>query len=60
MASKGTKVTSREKKRMWELYQLGLTFSAIGKKMRRSPDTISRYVHEYEASLNVANLLTQK
>lgn len=60
MGAKGTKVTSREKKRMWELYQLGLTFSTIGKKMRRSPDTISRYVHEYEASLNVANLLTQK
>lgn len=60
MASKGTKVTSREKKRMWELFQLGLTFIAIGKKMRRSPDTVSRYVHKYEASLNVANLLTQK
>ena len=60
MASKGTKVTSREKKRMWELFQLGLTFIAIGKKMRRSPDTVNRYVHEYEASLNVANLLTQK
>ena len=60
MASKGTKVTSREKKRMWELFQLGLPFIAIGKKMRRSPDTVSRYVHEYEASLNVANLLTQK
>ena len=60
MGAKGTKVTSREKKRMWELYQMGLTFSAIGKKMRRSPDTISRYVHQYEASLNLAKLLTQK
>ena len=49
MAAKGTRVTENEKKKMWQLYQEGKTFVAIGKKLRRSPDTVSRYVHEYEA-----------
>lgn len=49
MAAKGTRVTENEKEKMWQLYQEGNTFVAIGKKLRRSPDTVSRYVHEYEA-----------
>lgn len=60
MAAKGTRVTSREKKRMWELFQQGLSFIQIGKKMRRSPDTVSRYVHEYETAIAVSNYLLDK
>lgn len=60
MAAKGSKVTEREKKRMWELYQQLGTFKAVAKRLRRSPDTVSRYVHEYETALGVANYLTQE
>ena len=54
MAAKGTKVTQREKEKMWQLYQDGNTFVKIAKKLRRSPDTVSRYVHEYEAAVSAA------
>lgn len=52
--AKGTRVTTREKRRMWELYQQLGSFKAVAKKMRRSPDTISKYVNEYETALKVA------
>lgn len=52
--AKGTRVTTREKRRMWELYQQLGSFKAVAKKMRRSPDTISKYVNEYETALQVA------
>lgn len=54
MAAKGTRVIQREKEKMWQLYQEGYSFIKIGKKMRRSPDTVSRYVHEYEAAVSAA------
>ena len=54
MAAKGTRVTQQEKEKMWQLYQEGNSFVKIGKKLRRSPDTVSRYVHEYEAAVNAA------
>lgn len=54
MAAKGTKVTQREKEKMWKLFQEGCTFVKIAKKMRRSPDTVSRYVREYEAAVSAA------
>ena len=57
MAAKGTRVTEKEKEQMWQLYQEGKTFVAIGKKLRRSPDTVSRYVHEYEAAVNAASVV---
>ena len=57
MAAKGTRVTKREKRRMWELYQEYESFSVVAKKMRRSPDTVSRYVREYEAAYGVAQIL---
>ena len=61
MAAKGTKVTQREKEKMWQLYQDGNTFVKIAKKLRRSPDTVSRYVHEYEAAVSAAGyILNQK
>ena len=60
MACKGTRVTEREKKRMWDLYQELGSFKKVGKKMRRSPDTVSRYVLEYQATLRMVNVLTEK
>jgi DNA-binding CsgD family transcriptional regulator len=59
MTTKGTKVTPREKKRMWELYQQLNSYKAVAKKMKRSPDTVSRHVKEYEIAVSVANYLTQ-
>ena len=54
MAAKGTRVTQREKEKMWQLYQEGNTFKKIAAKLRRSPDTVSRYVHAYEAAVSAA------
>ena len=54
MAAKGTKVTQREKEKMWRFYQEGYTFVKIAKKMRRGESTVSRYVHEYEAAVAAA------
>ncbi|MBE6782950.1 MAG: hypothetical protein E7536_02940 [Ruminococcaceae bacterium] len=53
--AKGTRVTTREKKRMWELYQLLGSYKLVAKKMKRSPDTVSKYVSEYETALQVAH-----
>lgn len=57
MAARGTRVTQREKEKMWKLYQEGNSFVKIGKKLRRSPDTVSRYVHEYEAAVGAASVV---
>ncbi len=48
MACKGTKVTQREKSRMWKLYQELGSYKKVATKMHRSPDTVSRYVNEIE------------
>lgn len=39
---------------MWRLYHDGFSFKKIAEKLRRSPDTVSRYVHEYEAAVSAA------
>lgn len=57
MAAKGTYVTEREKEKMWQLYKEGNTFKKIAAKLRRSPDTVSRYVHEYEAAVAAAKVV---
>ena len=57
MAAKGTRVTQKEKEKMWQLFQDGNSFVKIGKKLRRSPDTVSRYVHEYEAAVGAASVV---
>ena len=57
MAAKGTRVTQKEKEKMWQLYQEIGCFKTIAKKMRRHPDTVSRYVHEYEAAVSAAGYL---
>ena len=60
MAAKGTRVTQQEKEKMWQLYQEGNTFKKIAAKLRRSPDTVSRYVHEYEAAVSVAGYIINR
>ena len=57
MAAKGTRVTQQEKEKMWQLFQEGNSFVKIGKKLRRSPDTVSRYVHEHEAAVNAVRVV---
>ena len=57
MAAKGTRVTQKEKEVMWQLYQSGISFAKIGKKLQRSPDTVSRYVHEYEAAVGAVSVV---
>lgn len=61
MAAKGTKVAETEREKMWQLYQQLGTYKAVAKKMRRSPDTVSRHVREYEAAVRATGyVLNQK
>ena len=57
MAAKGTRVTQKEKEKMWQLYQEGHSFVKIASKMRRCTNTVSRYVHEYEAAVSAASVI---
>ena len=45
------KVTEKEKQRMWKLYQQLGSYTKVAKKLRRSPDTVSRHVQTYEAAV---------
>ena len=58
--AKGTRVTQREKEKMWQLYQEIGSFAKVAKKMQRSPDTVSRYVREYEAAVTAAGYILNK
>lgn len=60
MGKKGTRVTSKEKEKMWRLYQDLGTYLAVAKKMRRDPGTVSRYVQEYETALGVAGIIIKQ
>lgn len=55
--TKGTRVTQKEKEKMWQLYQQLGSFKKVAKKMRRNPDTISKYVREYEAAVGAAGYI---
>lgn len=57
MAAKSTRVTEREKRRMWELYQTLGSYTRVAKKMRRSRGTVSKYVLEYETAIKVAQIM---
>ena len=55
--AKGTRVTQQEKEQMWQLYnQLG-SYAKVAKKFHRSPDTVSRYVREFEAAVGAASMV---
>lgn len=51
------RVTQAEKERMWQLYRELGQFSKVAKKLNRSPDTVSRYVHEYEAAVSAVSVV---
>ena len=55
--AKGTRVTQQEKEKMWQLYQETGNFTKVAKKMNRNPDTVSRYVREYEAAVGAASVV---
>ena len=55
--AKRTHVTQQEKEQMWQLYnQLG-SYTKVAKKLHRSSDTVSRYVHEHEAAVNAVRVV---
>lgn len=58
--AEGTRVTQREKEKMWKLYQEVGSFAKVAKKMRRDPDTVSRYVREYEVAVSTAGYIINK
>lgn len=61
MAAKGTRVTEKEKEKMWKLFQELGSYAKVAKRMRRDADTVSRYVQEYEAAVRgVAYVLNSK
>ena len=60
MATKGTRVTQKEKEKMWQMYQQLGSFAKVAKKMRRDPSTVSRYVHEYEAAVGAASYVLNR
>ncbi len=45
------KVTELEKEKMWKMYQELRSFKKVAAKLHRSPDTVSRYVHEFDAAV---------
>ena len=47
-------VTEQEKERMWRLYQETPCYAKVAKKVNRCPDTVSKYVREYEAAIRAA------
>lgn len=57
MTCKKTRVTEKEKRKMWELYQELGSYTKIAKKMKRSRGTVSKYVNEYEAASRIAQIL---
>ncbi len=57
--AKGTKVSEKEKKKMWLLYQECGSVCQVAKKMKRDRGTVSRHIMAYEASLRTANILTE-
>lgn len=52
MAAK--RVTPQEQKKMWELYKKLGNYAAVARKLKRSPDTVSRHIKVYEAAYLVA------
>ena len=48
------RVTPQEREKMWELYKKLGSYTKVAAKLNRSPATVSRHVHEYEAAVNTA------
>ena len=52
-----TRVTQVEKELMWKLYQKYGSIAEVAKIVKRSRNTVSRYVHEYEAAVGAAGYI---
>ena len=52
--AKGTKVTQKEKAKMWRLYQELGSYKEVAKVTKRSPDTVSKYVAQMESIVGTA------
>lgn len=50
-------VTEKEKEKMWRLYQDLGSYTKVAKKVKRNPDTVSKYVKEYEAAVRAAGVV---
>ena len=48
------RVTPQEREKRWELYKKLGSYTKVAAKLNRSPATVSRHVHEYEAAVNTA------
>ena len=51
------RVTPQEREKMWELYKKLGSYTKVAAKLNRSPATVSRHVHEYEAAVNAASVI---
>lgn len=60
MACKGTRVSQKEKLKMWQLFQELGSYKAVGKRMHRCPDTVAKYVREYEIATGVAGYILER
>jgi transposase-like protein len=50
-------VTEKEKEKMWRLYQDLGSYTKVAKKVKRNPDTVSKYVKEYEAAVRATGVV---
>ena len=50
-------MTEQEKETMWRLYQKTPCYAKVAKKVNRCPDTVSKYVKEYEAAVRAAGVV---
>ena len=50
-------MTEKEKEKMWRLYQDLGSYTKVAKKVKRNPDTVSKYVKEYEAAVRAAGVV---
>ena len=50
-------MTEKEKEKMWRLYQDLGSYTKVAKKVRRNPDTVSKYVKEYEAAVRATGVV---
>lgn len=56
MAAKGTRVTQKEKMKMYENYLKLGSYKKVAKRMRRSPDTVAKYIREIELVIGCQEL----
>lgn len=60
MSCKGTRVAQKEKLKMWQLYQDLGSYKAVAKKVRRCPETVARYVREFEIATGMADIIINR